>query len=249
MNPRGTAAALPALAILVAALAALAAASAAGALPATVVPSPAAVARAFAVLFADGDIVVPFATTVGLATASTALAAAFGLPLGLLLARRASLGRAYEAWLGAAFAAPVALLYPLFLVVTGRSLRTVVVMAALAAAIPIVIKTREAFAGVPRVFTDVASSFRLNARTRFALVELPAAVPVLFDGLRLGLIYALVNVIGVEYLVDLGGLGRVVSDRYAVYDIPETYAAIVLVLIASFALLYALDRLQRAVHE
>ena len=55
---------------------------------------------------------------------------------------------------------------------------------------------------------------------------LPAAVPSMFNGIRLGVMYTLVAVVAIEYLTDFGGLGRVVSDEYFRYRIPGTYAGI-----------------------
>jgi NitT/TauT family transport system permease protein len=210
-----------------------------------ILPPPSLVIPAFADLRANGDIVEPFLNTFFHVVIATAAAAALGLPFGYFLARNPAFDRAYRGWLAAAFAAPLVLLYPLFLVFFGRTYFTVVLMSTIVAFVPIAINARDAFANVPAVFLNVGKSFKVGRRQRFALIELPSAVPTIFVGLRLGVIYALVNTIGVEFLIDFGGLGRVVSDLYAFFNIPQMYAEILLIVVVSIVLLWTLDRVQR----
>ena len=64
-------------------------------------------------------------------------------------------------------------------------------------------------------------------------MQFPAAVPTIFTGIRLGLIYAMISVVAIEYLVVLGGLGALVSDMYDRYNIPGMYAAILAVIMVT----------------
>jgi ABC-type nitrate/sulfonate/bicarbonate transport system permease component len=209
-----------------------------------IVAPPTSLPQAFALLAREGYLIQPFFATMAQAFAATTLAAAIGVPLGFLLWRRPLLGDAYEAWLGAAFAAPLILLYPLFLVIFGRGYATTIVVGGLAAAIPIVLQTRAGLMGVPAVLVNVGRSFHLSEKQLFRKIVFPGAVPSIFTGMRLGLIYALVNIIGIEFLIDFGGLGRVVSQMYFQYQIPAMYAAIILIVIVSLLFLSALQRLE-----
>jgi ABC-type nitrate/sulfonate/bicarbonate transport system permease component len=209
-----------------------------------VVAPPAALPGAFVKLWQEGYVLTPFFITLIQACAATLLAALVGVPFGYLLWKQPALGEAYEPWLGAAFAAPVILLYPLFLVVLGRSYVTTVFVGFLAAVIPVVLKTREGLQNVPPVLINVGRSLHVAPRQMLARIILPASAPAMFTGLRLGLIYALVNIIGIEYLIDFGGLGRVVSEMHYRYEIPAMYAAILLIVAVSLIFLVALRRLE-----
>jgi len=209
-----------------------------------VIAPPSALGRAFAKLWAEGFLAEPFALTLGQALAATSAATLVGIPWGYLLWRRPALGAAYEPWIGAAFAAPTILLFPLFLVIFGRGYATTIFVGFVAAVIPVVLKTREALIGVPRVLLDVGRSFRLSERALVRRIAFPAAVPAIFTGLRLALIYALVNIIGMEFLIDFGGLGRIVSEMYFRYEIAGMYAAILLIVAVSWLVLAALGRLE-----
>jgi ABC-type nitrate/sulfonate/bicarbonate transport system permease component len=216
----------------------------AGWISAFVIAPPAALGGAFAKLWAEGFVLQPFALTLLQALAATVAAALVGIPWGYLLWRRPALGQAYEPWIGAAFAAPTILLFPLFLVILGRGYATTIFVGFIAAVIPVVLKTREAFLGVPRVLLDVGRSLRLPEGALIRRIAFPAAVPAIFTGLRLALIYALVNIIGMEFLIDFGGLGRVVSEMYFRYEIPGMYATILLIVVVSWLFLAALARLE-----
>jgi NitT/TauT family transport system permease protein len=216
----------------------------AGVISSSIVAAPSDIAAAFGALASDGDLVWPFLITLFQVAVATVIASFAGVAFGHVLARNVTFSRAYVSWLGGAFSAPIVLLYPLFLVLFGRSYLTVIVMASITAFIPVAIKAHEAFAAVPRVLLAVGESFTLSPAAMFRMIELPAALPRLFIGLRLGIIYALVNVIAIEFLIDFGGLGRVVSDLYAAFNIAGMYAAILLILVLSGALLGALDIVQ-----
>jgi ABC-type nitrate/sulfonate/bicarbonate transport system permease component len=215
-----------------------------GLIPALVVAPPGALPGAYVRLWDEGYVLAPFVATLAQALAATLAAALLGIPAGYLLWTRPVVGQAYEPWLGAAFAAPTILLYPLFLVTLGRGYATTVVVGALAASIPVVLKTREGLLGVPPVLIDVGRSLHVPPRQLLGRIVLPAAAPTIFTGLRLGVIYALVNIIGIEYLIDFGGLGRVVSEMHYRYEIPAMYAAILLIVAVSLIFLVALRRVE-----
>ncbi len=168
-------------------------------------------------------------TTFGTTLSATAIAILVGVPVGYLLHRFKLFGAAYETWIAGMFSAPLILLYPLFLVLLGRNVKTIIAISAILACIPIVLNTMQAFGQVRRVHLNVARAFKLTSWQTFWKVLLPAALPTIFTGVRLGLIYAMISVVAVEYLVVLGGLGSLVSDLYDRFDIAGMYAAILAV--------------------
>ena len=209
-----------------------------------VIAPPSSLPDGFVRLWNEGFIAGPVGITLAQAFTATLAAALIGIPWGYVLWRKPVLGEAYTPWIGAAFAAPTVLLFPLFLVLFGRGYATTIFVGFIAAVIPIVLKTREAFAGVPKVLLDVGRSFKLPESGLVRRVAFPAAVPGIFTGLRLGLIYALVNIIGMEFLIDFGGLGRIVSEMYFRYETPGMYVAIIMIVLVSWTFLAVLSRLE-----
>lgn len=186
-----------------------------------------------------------FLSTFASTFAAAAVAAAIGLPLGYILYRHPLLDRAWESWIGALFSAPMVLLYPAFLVVFGRTVLVGIAMGAVVAFIPVTLKTREGLLGVSPVLINVAKSFGADERTVLRTVLLPGARPAIFTGLRLALIYAMINVVGIEFLANLGGLGYLVGDLFDRYEIPGMYAATSAVILASALFFLLTGRLER----
>ncbi len=73
----------------------------------------------------------------------------------------------------------------------------------------------------------------------------PSALPTIFVGLRLGLIFALINIVGVEFLINFGGLGQLINDLAERYDLPGTYAAICFVILVSVMFFIVMERVER----
>ena len=74
---------------------------------------------------------------------------------------------------------------------------------------------------------------------------MPAALPSIFVGLRLGLIFALINIVGVEFLINFGGLGQLINELAERYDLPGTYGAIGFVILVSILFFVACERAER----
>jgi ABC-type nitrate/sulfonate/bicarbonate transport system permease component len=136
-------------------------------------------------------------------------------------------------------------MYPLFLVIFGRSATTIVMIGFAAGLAPVILKTTEGLAGARPVLLAVGRSFRLTRSQQFWKILLPAALPSVFVGLRLGLIFAMINIVGVEFLINFGGLGQLINDLAERYDLPGTYGAIAFVILASVLFFDATERVER----
>jgi ABC-type nitrate/sulfonate/bicarbonate transport system permease component len=110
---------------------------------------------------------------------------------------------------------------------------------------PVILKTVEGLGGARRVLIDVGRSFNLTGAQMFAKILFPAALPTIFVGLRLGLIFCLINIVGVEFLINFGGLGHVINDLAERYDLPGTYAAIGFVVLTSVLFFVVTERIER----
>ena len=64
-------------------------------------------------------------------------------------------------------------------------------------------------------------------------------------GLRLGIMFALINIVGVEFLINFGGLGQLVNELAERYDLPAMYAAITFVVLVSVAFFLVTERVER----
>ena len=210
-----------------------------------VVPLPSQVVAALPRIIAEEDILGRFLMTAGEAAAAGLLLVAVAIPTGVLLHRARLLCEAVESWIGAMAAAPLVLIYPLFLVIFGRNALTIVMIGFAAGLAPVILKTLEGLRATRAVLIDVGRSFKLSRAQQFWMILLPSALPSIFVGLRLGLIFALINVVGVEFLINFGGLGQLINDLAERYDLPAMYATIGFVILVSVFFFMSLERIER----
>ena len=210
-----------------------------------IVPLPSAVLASFERVIAEENVLYRTLFTGAEALAAGVMVAIAGGALGVLLTRRHVLRLATESWVAALAAAPLVLIYPLFLVMFGRNALTIIMIGFAAGLPPVILKTVEGLSGTRRVLIDVGRSFKLTPAQEFWKIRFPAALPTIFVGWRLGIMFALINIVGVEFLINFGGLGQLVNELAERYDLPAMYAAIVFVVLVSVAFFLVTERIER----
>ncbi|MEP6702370.1 MAG: ABC transporter permease subunit [Betaproteobacteria bacterium] len=223
-----------------------------GAINEFVVPKPSEIFASVPRIIAEEHVLQRFWQTMQEVIWASLLLAFVGIGIGVLFHRWRLLRDACESWVGALAAAPIVLVYPLFLVIFGRSATTIVMIGFAAGLAPVILKTIEGLAGTRRVLINVGRSFKVTPAQQFWKILLPAALPSIFVGLRLGLIFAMINIVGVEFLINFGGLGQLINELAERYDLPGTYGAILFVILTSvlfFALTERLERWVRPVRQ
>jgi NitT/TauT family transport system permease protein len=210
-----------------------------------IVPLPSDIMAALPRVIIEEDVLSRFLLTATEAFSASILVTIFGVAGGALLYRFRLLREATETWVAAIAAAPLVLIYPLYLVIFGRNATTIVVMGFTAGLAPVMLKTLEGLAGTRRVLINVGRSFNLTPWQQFWKILFPAALPTIFVGMRLGLIFALINIVGVEFLINFGGLGQLINELAERYDLAGTYAAISFVILISINVFILTEWLER----
>jgi ABC-type nitrate/sulfonate/bicarbonate transport system permease component len=210
-----------------------------------IVPPPSEIAMSFERIIVEEHVLERFVATGSEVLTAAAMLTVIGVTLGVLLFKVDILRRATETWVAAMAAAPIVLMYPLFLVIFGRSPWTIIMIGFVAALPPVILKTIEGLAGTRRVLINVGRSFSMSESQLFWKIMFPSALPTIFVGLRLGLIFALINIVGVEFLINFGGLGQLINELAERYDLAGTYAAICFVILVSVIVFALTERIER----
>ena len=210
-----------------------------------IVPLPSEVIASFGRVVFEENILRRFLLTGWECLASGLLLTVFGVAIGVLLHQVKLFRLACETWVAAFASAPLVLAYPLFLVLFGRSSLTIIMLAFISGLPPVILKTIEGMSATRRVLVNVGLSFKLTPAQQFWKIYFPSALPTIFVGIRLGLIFALINVVGVEFLINFGGLGQLINDLAERYDLPGTYAAICFVILVSVVFFATTERVER----
>jgi NitT/TauT family transport system permease protein len=192
-------------------------------------PPPTLVAVTLGRLLAGGELWPEMLTTLGRVALAFALAAGPGVPLGLSMGLVRAVRRGVEPWVSALYPVPKIALLPLFMVIFGVGERAFVLTGALSAFFQIVLSTLGGVLAVDPQLLEVGRHYGARGARLFRKVLLPAALPAIFTGLRLGLGLALIAVIAVEFVAARSGLGHLVFRSWQMLRTPEMFAAFVLV--------------------
>jgi NitT/TauT family transport system permease protein len=210
-----------------------------------IVPPPSEIVASFGRVIVEEHVFSRFLLTLGECLTAGIMLTVFGIAGGVLMHRFKLLQQACETWVAAMAAAPLVLAYPLFMVIFGRNAWTIIMMGFFAALPPVILKTIEGMANTRKVLVNVGRSFNLTPTQQFWKIMFPAALPTIFVGVRLGLIFALINIVGVEFLINYGGLGQLINDLAERYDLAGTYAAICFVILVSVLFFMTLEKAER----
>ena len=210
-----------------------------------IVPPPSEIAASFGRLVQEEHIVRRFFYTVGECLTAGVMITVCGIAIGVLMHRFRLLQQACETWVAALASAPFVLAYPLFMVIFGRNVWAIIMMGFISGLPPVILKTIEGISGTRRVLVNVGRSFNLTGTQQVWKILFPAALPTIFVGVRLGLVFALINIVGTEFLINYGGLGQLIEDLAERYDLAGTYAAIGFVILVSVVFFMALEKVER----
>lgn len=205
--------------------------------PPFILPGPFVVAERFVEAVVDGTFRPHLVTTLGEILVGFAVGAAAAIPTGYVLARSRLANRVLSPYLVAAQAVPILALAPLVALWFGTGLLSRSVIVALVVFFPVAISTMIAVRGIDRRLLEMARTYRVTRRQRIRLVEIPAALPGIVGGLRIGITLAVVGAIVAEWTGGEVGLGVLINlARGSLFDIPLLFATLVLIAIVGIVL-------------
>ena len=179
---------------------------------------------------------------------STAIAAAIGVPAGILLTRRPRLARPVLAAAGVLQTIPSLALFGFLIplpLVGGIGARTAIVALVLYALLPIVRNTYTGIRQVDPAVAEAATGLGMTSGERLRLVELPLALPVVLAGVRIAAVVS-VGTATIAAAVGAGGLGTYVFRGIATVDTRLILAGAVPAAILALAVDALLARVEKS---
>ncbi len=173
----------------------------------------------------------------------------FGVPLGVLLWRVKTLGRVLEPFIVTGYAMPTLLFYPILVAVLGLNAGPIIAIASTMALIPIALTTMVALGQVKPVLLKLSRSVDASPRERYFKVLFPAATPLIFPGIKLGFIYAVIGTIAMEFILASRGLGFRAGFMYRELYVADMWAYIAIVVVLSIGVNSALGWAERTIRR
>jgi ABC-type nitrate/sulfonate/bicarbonate transport system permease component len=202
-------------------------------------PNPLDVWHQFVNVVLSGAFIPDLKVTLGELAAAFAMSTALGVSLGYLISRSRYLIKVFEPLLAAIYAIPIILFLPLYVLMLGLGPDSKIALGATISFFPIVLSTITGFGHVDSRFVTAARSMGASNLQMFRYVLLPAALPMILAGLRMGFTVALLSVIASETIASFAGLGHHIVDLAENMDTARMFAYIVFVILI-VALLNAL---------
>lgn len=162
------------------------------------------------------------------------IGAAIAVVVGIFLGANSFFRRAFEPYLLALAATPKIIFLPILFLVFGLGVESKIAKSAISTFFPVVFSAMSGFMGINPVLLKVGDSFNLSLPQKAAMIYIPAMLPPLCVGLRLGIAMSIIGVLSAEIAYSNLGLGYRLITFANKYEIPNMYATVILIFVVVF---------------
>lgn len=194
--------------------------------PPFIVPSPFDVAERFAQVIVDGRLWLHTGATLSAVLTGLLVGAGAGLALGYALARNRLLDSVLSPLVVAMQATPIVAYAPLLVIWFGSGITSKIVTSALIVFFPTLLNTVVGVRSVPQPLYELMRAQRATRWQTFAKLEVPAAMPVLLGGLKIGATLSVIGAVVGEFVSTDAGLGFLIEMARSMYDTPLVLVAV-----------------------
>ncbi|MBV7483425.1 ABC transporter permease [Bordetella sp. BOR01] len=175
------------------------------------------------------------------------LAGLVGVSIGVLMAASRWARDLLDPWVSFLYSSPLVALMPFYILVFGIGISSKVAIVFTVAVFPILLNTTTGIRSVDQNFVEVAQAFDCNRRQLFTYVLLPASLPYIMVGLRLGIGRGLTGVVVGELFASQAGLGHIIAQAGQSFDTPTLLMGVLVFSLFGVLLMKTVDWLERRV--
>src|SRR6187402_1599759 len=143
------------------------------------------------------------------------------------------------------YAVPLVILYPVFTVWLGIGSESKIAFASIYGFLPTMLATAAGIQTIDPQLLLAARSMGATLSQRLVRVIIPAAIPTVLSGLRVGGALVIVGVVVSEMLISSAGIGYLISRYRTILDSPRVFAGVLLVLFLAIAFNAAIRWIER----
>lgn len=199
-------------------------------------PAPSVVFRTWWRLMREGGLLTDVRVSGVRLLLGFALGAAPGVALGMAMGLWAPVRSALLPLITALYPIPRIAILPLVLVIFGIGESGKLFMIGFSVFFLMLLETMAGVRRIEPVMLDVARSVRASRLRQYLSVAWPGALPSIFTGMRLALGFALIVIVGTEFLASRQGIGARIWLAYQVLDIESLYAGLLTTALMGWAL-------------
>ncbi|MCE5258957.1 MAG: ABC transporter permease [Chloroflexi bacterium] len=210
-----------------------------------ILPTPQRVWQRFLQAWGEGILLPHILVTLKEIAGGLALGLSVALVIGYLLAKNRLAERLLSPYIVASQAIPIVALAPLLVIWFGAGSLSKVLVCALTLFFPVLINTIVGIHGIEHDLIDLMRSLQASRWTTFKLLELPAALPVVFGGLKVGVTLSVIGAVVGEFVGSDRGLGFLVNLARGLFDTPLMFVALFILMILALVLYGLVALLER----
>ncbi len=147
----------------------------------------------------------------------------------------------------AIYAIPKIALLPLVIIALGTGETAKWTIVAISIFFLVALNTMSGVLSLDPIFRDVARNFQASRIQVFTGVAFPGSLPAIFTGLRLALGFALIVIVGTEFLSPQQGIGALIWESYSILAIKKMYVGLIVTAILGWLLILFIDVVERLV--
>ena len=195
-------------------------------IPSFMLPSPGTVGGRLISALADGSLLYHTAVTLSEVLGGLALGMSGAVVLGYLLAKSRPVEQFLSPFIVASQSIPVVAIAPLLVIWFGPGRLSKVLISALIVFFPVLVNTVVGVRSVPDDLRDLMRSLRSTRWQIFRKLEVPAAMPVLLGGLKVGATLSVIGAVVGEFVSSDEGVGFLINVARGMYDTPMVFVAV-----------------------
>lgn len=212
-----------------------------------ILPPPSLVASRLVYMLADPSILYNIWITAVEVMVAFVLVVPPGIAIGLWLGESRFYGQAFKPFFYFVANVPKSVFLPVFILTFGIGMTQKIAFGMFQAIFILVISSIAAADSVPADLVKMARSCGAKRRELYFQIYLPAMLPVIVEGLRLGMIFNITGVLFAEMYVSRAGLGHLVSVWGMQFQMPDLFAGIILAALMSIVINESLRWYERRV--
>ncbi len=201
-------------------------------------------AALFKMMF-DGSLLAAYAETLKPLAIGILISAFLGIAIGLWIGLSGWFDWLFSPIFIVMQAAPLAALIPLLVMMYGIGLTSKVFVVCIMAMPVIVLNTAGAVRNTPSSLTEMGKSFLASKAEVITKIIVPAASPVIFSGLRLGISAGFIGAILSELKITPTGVGDIITYSRSIADYATMYAAIFSIIVLAVLFLNFLEKIEK----
>jgi ABC-type nitrate/sulfonate/bicarbonate transport system permease component len=205
---------------------------------------PSAITKAGVTLVANGELIVAFKSSMITLTLGFIIASCIVVVFGLLIGRYRYVDVATDWIVNALYATPLIAIIPLVILWFGLGDSAKLFIVTVLAVFPVLINTASGVRNVPSALIDVGAAFAANEWQVFTKIILPAVLPYIMTGLRLGIGRAIIGMVAAEFFTAITGLGALIVKYGNQYDTASMFVPILILMLLGVSLTTLLRRIE-----